>query len=342
MASEGILFGLGNPLLDISAEVNKTFLDKYGLEANNAILAEEKHHKMYDELVEQFSVEYVPGGATQNAIRVAQWLLESPNATSFTGCIGKDKYGDILKQKATDAGVNPHYMIHDTEPTGTCAVMLTGLDRSLCAYLAAANCFEKKFLETPKIDELMKKAEYFYIGGFVLTVCPAGMLHVAKHSHDNNKTFIFNLSAPFICEFFSDPMMELMPYVDYLFGNESEALAFAKKHGFETEDLKEIAKKIAALPKENKDKPRIVIITQGALPTIICKDDQISEFPIIPLEQSKIIDTNGAGDSFVGGFLAQLVQKKDMDSCLKSGNYAANFMIQQSGCSLNKKPSFQC
>ena len=45
------------------------------------------------------------------------------------GCIGKDKYGDILNAKASEAGVNPRYMVHDTVPTGTCAVVVTGHDR---------------------------------------------------------------------------------------------------------------------------------------------------------------------------------------------------------------------
>lgn len=37
-----------------------------------------------------------------------------------------------------------------------------------------------------------------------------------------------NLSAPFLCQFFKAPMLEAAPYWDILFGNESEALAFAE------------------------------------------------------------------------------------------------------------------
>jgi len=46
MAEEGILLGYGNPLLDISVQATKDYLEKYGLEANNAILAEDKHKPM--------------------------------------------------------------------------------------------------------------------------------------------------------------------------------------------------------------------------------------------------------------------------------------------------------
>lgn len=50
------LVGMGNPLLDISAEVPDSVLAKYGLEPNNAILAEEKHMPLYKELVDNYEV----------------------------------------------------------------------------------------------------------------------------------------------------------------------------------------------------------------------------------------------------------------------------------------------
>ena len=68
-APVGILLGMGNPLLDISVNADKDFLDKYGLEANNAILAEEKHVPMYQEMVDKMTVEYIAGGATQVGLR---------------------------------------------------------------------------------------------------------------------------------------------------------------------------------------------------------------------------------------------------------------------------------
>ena len=45
------------------------------------------------------------------------------------GCIGCDEFGRILEKKVIEAGVNPRYKYHDTEPTGTCAVCLTGTNR---------------------------------------------------------------------------------------------------------------------------------------------------------------------------------------------------------------------
>jgi len=334
---EGILFGLGNPLLDITADVDEEFLKKYGLEANNAILAEDKHKEMYEDMCAKYQVEYTPGGATQNSIRVAQWIIGIPNATSFMGCIGKgDRFGKILEDKARADGIQVRYQYTDKETTGTCAVLITnaGSNRSLCAYLGAANCFTKDHLEVPANRELLEQAKYYYISGFPLTVCPEAILHVAKLANQHNRKFIMNLSAPFICEFFKDPMMTVMPYVDILFGNESEAAAFAKVQKWETEDLKEIALKLSSLPKENGSRARMVVITQGADPTIVCDNGEIKEFPVNHVKPEDIVDTNGAGDAFVGGFLAELIRERNLDECIRGANYSANFIIRQSGCTL--------
>lgn len=56
---------------------------------------------------------------------------------------------------------------------------------------------------------------------FPLTVSPASMLRLARHANETGKTYCLNLSAPFLCTVFKEPMIELLPYVDYLFGNES-------------------------------------------------------------------------------------------------------------------------
>ncbi len=51
-------------------------------------------------------VEYIPGGATQNSIRIAQWMLQVAGATSYMGCVGKDDFGKKMSEIATKDGVN--------------------------------------------------------------------------------------------------------------------------------------------------------------------------------------------------------------------------------------------
>lgn len=60
-----------------------------------------------------------------------QWMIQSPyKAATFFGCIGKDKFGEILKKKAEEAHVDAHYYEQSEEPTGTCAACITSDNRS--------------------------------------------------------------------------------------------------------------------------------------------------------------------------------------------------------------------
>jgi adenosine kinase len=45
-------------------------------------------------------------------------------------------------------------------------------------------------------------------------VCPDAMVKVAKYASENGKYFAFNLSAPFLCQFFKDPMLQVLPYAN--------------------------------------------------------------------------------------------------------------------------------
>uniref|UniRef100_A0A8C5PW11 Adenosine kinase n=1 Tax=Leptobrachium leishanense TaxID=445787 RepID=A0A8C5PW11_9ANUR len=341
--SENTLFGMGNPLLDICAVVDKDFLDKYGLKANDQILAEEKHKELFEELVKKFKVDYHAGGSTQNSVKVAQWMIQKPNkVATFFGCIGTDKFGEILKKKAEEAHVDAHYYEQSEQPTGTCAACITGDNRSLVANLAAANCYDKtKHLDLKENWQLVENAKVYYIAGFFLTVSPEAIMKVATQSSKNNKIFCMNLSAPFISQFFKEPLMNVMPYVDILFGNETEAATFAREQGFECEDIKDIARKTQALLKENKARPRIVVFTQGHEDTILATENEVLSFSVIEIDQSKIVDTNGAGDAFVGGFLSQLLYEKNMQECIRAGHYSANVVIKRSGCTLPEKPDFK-
>lgn len=329
---DNMLLGMGNPLLDIIAVVDTEFLKKYDLQENSACLASEKQSTLYSTIMDKFDVEYTAGGSVQNALRVTQWLLGRPKCCTFFGCVGDDDYSRILKEQALSQGVNVNYQYNTKEPTGTCAVLVTNNHRTLCANLAAANCFTIDHIQKPENKKLIEAASYYYVSGFFLTVNPPSILEVAKYALEKNRPFIMNLSAEFIAIHFKNEFMQVMPYVDIVFGNESEAKAFADGQNFGTEDMKEIARKICKLPKQNEKRERVCVITQGTEPVILCYQGKIEEFPVAKLAKELIIDTNGAGDAFAGGFLSQYMQGKSLDVCVKCGIWAASQIIQRSGC----------
>ena len=105
----------------------------------------------------------------------------------------------------------------------------------------------------------------------------------------------------------------------------------------------------------NDKRKRTVVITQGALPTIVVHDGTVQEFPVQLIEADKIVDTNGAGDSFVGGYLSQLIAGEpvavcDVGSyelmldifqrCVHAGNHCARIIIQNVGCTFPETPDY--
>jgi adenosine kinase len=78
------------------------------------------------------------------------------------------------------------------------------------------------------------------------------------------------------------------------------------------QDVHKVAIAVANLPREKKNRPRVVAVTNGSDSIVVGvssfnKNDSYSfvvDAKRVPREMIK--DTNGCGDSFVGGFLAKI------------------------------------
>lgn len=93
---------------------------------------------------------------------------------------------------------------------------------------------------------------------------------------------------------------------------------------------------MATLPKKNSKKQRVVIITQGSESTIVAQaqksgDVKVTVYDVNKIDSSKIVDTNGAGDAFAGGFLGTLAQGKSLDEAVAGGHWLASESIALMG-----------
>ncbi|KAL9634885.1 MAG: hypothetical protein Q9164_003815 [Protoblastenia rupestris] len=326
------LLCLENPLLDIQGQGDEATLRKYSLNANDAILAEPKHMPLYEDLLTNHSAVLIAGGAAQNTARGAQYILPA-DSVLYIGAVGKDKYADILRSSCEKAGLKTEYLTVDHEPTGRCGVVITGHHRSMCTHLAAANEYKLEHLRSPEIWGLVEKAQVYYVGGYHLTVCPPAAMALAEEASKEDKIFVLSLSAPFIPTVFKEALEKTSPYWDYVIGNESEAACWAEGQGLETRDVKEIARLMAELPKENGRRKRTAVVTQGTEPTVVAiqGEKEVKEFPVHKIEEKEICDTNGAGDAFAGGFVAGIVDGKPLGECIDMGHWLASLSIKELG-----------
>jgi len=56
-------------------------------------------------------------------------------------------------------------------------------------------------------------------------------------------------------------------------------------------------------------------------------------FPTVPVEQ--VVDTTGAGDCFIAGFLYGMIQWRDIPQAIKIGNLTASYSIQKKGAAIS-------
>ena len=160
-------------------------------------------------------------------------------------------------------------------------------------------------------------------------------MELAKEAAAKNKTFVLSLSAPFIPLFFKDAVAAAFPYVDYVLGNDSEAVAFAQSFQLGTEDPKEIAKHMANMPKENRKQKRVAIVTRGTDTTLVATqgEDEVKEYPVHVIAKEEIKDTTGAGDAFAGGLCAGILEGKPLSKAIDMGQWLARLTLSGVGAS---------
>ena len=334
----------GSPLMDIIGDVTKEFL-----EANQIELGTSTHKKLgeipfLNEFLINCNVTNVPGGCQFNAMRVFNWMLDkdATDIIGFLGSIGDDEYyGNVYQDLLLTENIIPIFEYIKDQTTGLCLVLCCDKDRAHITDLGASAYLSKEYVE--RNWSKFKEVKLIYTDLFEIRALRDLCFKIAEFGSRDETIYGFNFPSSYFLENFTQDISKLCEYADIIFSNASEALNFCEILNFKTsgtvEDLAEqICKRIN---KKNKNKKRIVVVTCGPLPAACCEYDFKTQkitfcgiFPVKNVSPENIIDTNGAGDSFAGGFLSQLMKGKSLDKCMKAGHWAASVIIQKRGCQI--------
>lgn len=219
--------------------------------------------------------------------------------------------------------------------TGTCLCLCQGAERSLTANIGAALRVGKSFIEE-SLATLPSDPSFYYIEGFFI---PEKM-HICrflydKYSKNPNINLITNLNAPYIVKQYPKDVSWLSQKADVVFGNRDEFEELASINGFQTMD-----ELLADLINKYNDagKQKIIIVTDGANPVYFYQgnscgiDSGMVEVPRVNADE--IIDTTGAGDSFVAGFIHAMMEMKPTRECIEVGCRISAKVIKVIGCNL--------
>ena len=77
-----------------------------------------------------------------------------------------------------------------------------------------------------------------------------------------------------------------------------------------------------------------MIITHGAEATVAVSSSDLENhktYAVSPLKNEEIVDTNGAGDAFAGGFIGALAAGKPLNEAIEVGHTLGTMCVTQVG-----------
>lgn len=154
---------------------------------------------------------------------------------------------------------------------------------------------------------------------FLANIDPELQVHVLKQMTSPKLCALDTMN--FWIERKNSALKKAIGLVDILFVNDAEVRALTGEHNI-----------VKAARGALRLGARIVVIKRGEYGALLCFDNQMAFVPAFPLED--VYDPTGAGDSFAGGFLGYLSQKKTYDlSTLKQamlmGTVMSSFVIEK-------------
>lgn len=113
---------------------------------------------------------------------------------------------------------------------------------------------------------------------------------------------------------------DVLASLDYVIPNEGEALTIASLKGWPTDSLHSIAHAFKASGARN------VIITLGSSGVFVLSDEGPIQIPAVP--GRKVLDTTGAGDSFVGSFAHAIAHGRELMEAARFALTAASLAVE--------------
>ena len=242
---------------------------------------------------------YYAGGSAANTIRDMAIL---GSKTGFVGKCGMDEEGDFFEKNLSDYAVQSYLIRTDADRTGCSVVMVhEDKDRTQCAHACAANLLTTREIK----DEYLKKTKSILTEGYMLNRREDLVVELINRAYSFDVKVYFTLSDVHCVENKRNVILDLLPKIDVLFGNEYEFAAL----NIDSQMLQD------TICVKTCGKDGVEILTKNE--TLFFKNKAVR----------KIVNTNGAGDAFAAGFLYEWLKNKDIEQAILMGHKVAKKVL---------------
>jgi len=306
------VLGIGNAIIDVIANADDSFLEKYSLNKGSMTLVDNAlSHNIYSAMANN---RQMSGGSAANTI---YGLSQLDCKCAFIGKRSNDSLGNVFYNDLVSAGIIfSTYPLETGESSARCLILVTSdAERTMATFLGSSSK-----LTINDIDEdLISLSKIVYLEGYLFDPEEAqeAFQKAALFAKKHKAKVAFTLSDAFCVERHRKEMdIFVKDHVDILFCNEGELRSLYKK-----EILNDAINLL-------RDKVEIGVITKGEKGAVIIENTTIHEINAVP---TNVIDTTGAGDFFAAGFLAGLSKNFDLVGAGKLGAACSAEIISHYG-----------
>ena len=310
------IIGMGNALADVLVRIDDdSLLEKLHLPKGSMQLIQEDTLSEIRKYTSGMKIHRSTGGSAGNTVCALAALGANPG---FIGKVGQDEtgafFGDTLRQR----GVNALLATCDL-PSGIASTFIsTDGERTFGTYLGAAATLRAEDLSC----KMFAGYNYLYIEGYLLQDHDL-MLRAVQLAKEEGLQVCLDMASYNVVEAERDFFDQLIvKYVDIVFANESEALAYTGKAPHEA--LEEIASKCS-----------IAVVKTGKEGSLVKKGTEVIQLLSCPVDN--VLDTTGAGDFYAAGFMYGLTCGYSLEKCVQISTILATAVIQEVGTTLPAK-----
>lgn len=255
-----------------------------------------------------------------DAINEATIITRLGNKVSLMSAVGRDGAGLFIQDFAKQNGIIIDDLKLDETLTTSLNIGLVKEDGERTFITNRNGSLWKMGVDAINIENI-KDAKILSLASIFNNplLDNAALVKIFKQAKQNGMIICADMVKPRIGETLED-IREALGYIDYFFPNYEEASELTGEEG-----LTKIADAFMAMGVKN------VIIKIGKDGCYLKSATTETIVPAFKKDASVNIDTIGAGDNFVSGFIAELVNDKPIEECAYFGNAVAAVSIESLG-----------
>jgi len=252
------------------------------------------------------------GDAQNNAID----LSAMGNHVAYVGRVSRDEGGEMIMRSCIEKGVDMSHVTRTATPQTKMNILFDkDANRSFLYYPGVSAEFTLADFDLSLLEDthILQFSSTFHLTAFD---GEAGALSLMKAAHAKGVTVSMDITQDFSGRW-GQILEPCYPWIDYFLPSEDQAYLLSG-----TRDTQMTAEYFLDRGVKN------VVIKLGAR-GCYCANRREAFF--CSCHDIPVVDTTGAGDAFVAGFLSALLRQKDLCSCVKVATTASAFVIREMG-----------